>query len=114
MAADVDGQARAEMRRISRALTGMAPYRLEIALAVTQLRPSFTVSEVSALLPSGEISKTHNISRNLQAFVEAGFLRQAEPGGPYERQDVAFWTFISKTWAECIAAVAARAPASRR
>ncbi len=95
----MDGRARAELRRISRALTGKAPHRLEVALAVaSHPSRSFALRDISALLPEDEVGHSHNVSRNLKAFVDAGFLGQVAPGGPYERIDSPFWIFVVELW----------------
>ncbi len=97
--ADVDGRARAELRRLSRGLTGKGDLRLEVALAVNQLgQASFTVSDISALL-AGDAGRSDNVARNLKALVTAGLLQQPLPGGRYNRDPRhPFWTFVGDTW----------------
>jgi hypothetical protein len=102
---NADGRARARLRGISRGLTGKADFRLEVALAVQQLgKSSFTVTEVSALLPPEGPGRSDNAARNLQALVAAEFLRQPVPGGPYLRDERhPFWMFIGDTWSILLA-----------
>jgi hypothetical protein len=103
MTAITDGEALQRMRRISRALTGKAPYRLEVALAVTQLDAiQFSAGQVAAQLGEGESALSHNVSRNLQSFVAAGYLRQDAPGSAYWRESTPFWEFVRITWERCL------------
>lgn len=105
MAGDADGRARAQLRKTSRGLTGKSDFRLEVALAAQQLRKeSFTVAEVSAMLPAEGSGRSYNAARNLQALVAAGFLQQPISGGPYHLDHRhPFWAFISDTWSILLA-----------
>jgi hypothetical protein len=97
---DADGRARAQLRRLSRGLTGTADFRLEVALAVHQLgKGTFAVHEISDTMRATTAGRSDNAARNLQAFVAAGLLKQPIRGGPYERDERhPFWRFIADTW----------------
>lgn len=100
MTDDVDDRALAQLRAMSRGLTGKADYRLEVALAVHQLQhENFRPNEVLEMMVSPGAASSSNIVRNLQALVEAGLLQQAAAGAPYHK-DVRhpFWGFIGDTW----------------
>lgn len=105
MSDDADDRARAQLRKMSRGLTGKADYRLEVALALHQLgKESVRASEVSALLSTEGPGRPDNAVRNLKALVDAGLLQQASAGGPYHRDTRhPFWTFIGDTWSIMVA-----------
>jgi hypothetical protein len=100
-----DDRARAQLRKLSRGLTGKAEFRLEVALAICHLgQESFRVIEVCALLAADGPGRSDNASRNLRALLEAGLLQQATEGGPYHRDTRhPFWTFVGDTWSLLLA-----------
>jgi hypothetical protein len=76
------------LREISLALT-TAPFRLEVGVAIARLPTEhFTNRDLSAVLADDVLES--NITRNLTAFVRAGFLRRLQRG-EYVRVPSPFW-----------------------
>jgi hypothetical protein len=95
-----EDRARVALRQMSRGLTGSADFRLEVALAITQLgKANFRAADVSAVLAGSTAGRSDNVVRNLKALVDAGLLKQRTVDATYERtENHPFWTFVADTW----------------